>query len=202
LRLALSAMLTASVLLALGAAPAGAATISQTSITGGSAGTKVTTSTVSKPYYSVELYYLSLVNCTRTGGWVLKDGTCRGYGSGHYSKYVAPLAYSIGISDRASRPYARLLARRGLCSHYADHEPGYRLRRAGFTSWRWGENLGCGTNYPTARAAVLASHLRMQAEKATNGGHWRNIKNANFHRLGIGVSKYYGRIRVVSDFYG
>jgi uncharacterized protein YkwD len=109
---------------------------------------------------------------------------------------------SIGISDRVARPYAHLLGRRALCSHYADHDPGYRLRRAGYTSWLWGENLGCGSNYSSVRAAVLASHLLMQAEKASNGGHWRNIKNAKFQRVGIGIWKYYGRVRVISDFYG
>ena len=202
LRLVLSAMLSASVLAAIGAAPAGAATISPTSISGWSTERTITaSSTISKPWYSIEMYYLSLVNCTRTGGWVLRDGTCRGYGSGRYSRYVAPLRYSIGISDRVSRPYARLLARRGLCSHYADHDPGYRLRRAGFTAWTWGENIGCGTGYATVKAAVLASHLRMQGEKSVNGGHWRNIKSTRYHRVGIGIWKYYSRVRVVSDFY-
>jgi len=181
-RLALvSATLLASLLAAIGAAPAAAST--------------------SKPYYSVELYYLSLVNCTRTGGWVQRDGTCIGYGSGQYSVYVPPLRLSAGISDRASRPYARLLAIRNLCSHYADHDPGYRLRRAGYRSWVWGENIGCGNGYTSAKAAVLDSHLRMQAEMSTNGGHWRNIKATKFRWVGIGVWRYAGRTRVVTDFY-
>jgi hypothetical protein len=203
-RLAMSATLTAFLLATLGVAPAAASTISPESIGSGLTGTRtVTTSTtVSKPWYSVEVYYLSLVNCTRTGGWVMGDGTCRGYGSGHYSRYVAPLRLSAGISDRASRPYARLLAVRALCSHFADHDPGYRLRRAGYTSWAWGENIGCGGGYPSVRAAVLASHLAMQAERSTNGGHWRNIKNAKFRYVGIGIWRYSGRVRVVNDFYG
>jgi uncharacterized protein YkwD len=202
LRLALSAMLTASFLAAIGAAPAGAATISQRSITSGSTTTVTTSTTISKPWYSVELYYLSLVNCTRTGGWVLRDGTCRSYGSGRYSRYVAPLRLSVGISDRVSRPYAALLAINGVCSHFFDHDPGYRLRRAGFLSWSWGENIGCGGGYASVRASVLASHLQMQAEKFTNGGHWRNIKNARFRSIGIGVWNYSSRTRLVTDFYG
>jgi hypothetical protein len=202
LRLALSAMLSASLLMVIGAAPAAASTISPTSIAGGSGGTTVTTSTtVNKPWYSVEVYYLSLVNCTRTGGWVLNDGTCRGYGSGHYSRYVAPLKLSPGISDRVARPYAKLLTVKAVCSHYADRDPAYRMKRAGYTSWAWGENIGCGTNYPSVKAAVLASHLSMQAEKSSNGGHWRNIKAGKFHRVGIGIWRYSGRTRVVSDFY-
>jgi hypothetical protein len=192
-RLALSAFLSA-----LGMAPAAASTTSPAS---GSAGATLTTTTIDKPWYSVEVYYLSLVNCTRTGGWVLKDGTCRGYGSGHYSRYVTPLRLSPNISDRVSRPYASLLAVRGICSHTADRDPGYRLRRAGFTAYTWGENIGCGDGYATAKASVLASHLRMQAEKYTNGGHWRNIKNSKFHHLGIGIWRYSSRTRVVNDFY-
>jgi hypothetical protein len=159
------------------------------------------TSTVIRPWYSIEVYYLSLVNCTRTGGWVMRDGTCRGYGSGRYSAYVRPLSLSYSISNRVTRPYARLLAIRGVCSHFFDHDPGYRLRRAGFTGWTWGENIGCRDGYSTAKSAVLQSHLYMQAEKATNGGHWRNIKNARFNYIGIGVWRYGNRTRLVTDFY-
>ena len=45
------------------------------------------------PCYAVETYYLGLLNCTRTGGWVTKDINCKGYGSGNYSPVrAAPLA--------------------------------------------------------------------------------------------------------------
>jgi hypothetical protein len=164
--------------------------------------TALTTTVVDKPWYTVERFYLGLVNCTRTGGWVLSDGTCRGYGTGRYSVYVAPLTYLFGISDKVSRPYAKLLAVRNLCSHTADGDPGYRLRRAGYLRWTWGENIGCRDGYATAKAAVLASHLKFQAEKSTNGGHWRNIKNAKYHWIGIGVWRYGSRTRLVTDFYG
>jgi hypothetical protein len=161
----------------------------------------LTPTAVTKPWYSIETYYLKLVNCTRTGGWVLADGTCRGYGSGHYSRYVKPLVLSLRISDRVSRPYAKLLAVRGLCTHTADHDPGYRLRRAGYTHWTWGENIGCRDGYSSAKAAVLASHLAFQREKSTNGGHWKNIKNPNYAYIGIGVWRYGTRTRLVTDFY-
>ena len=201
-RLALSLVLSAS-FLAIGIASAEATTISPLSVSSGATGTTVTTSTViSKPWYSVEVYYLSLVNCTRTGGWVLSNGTCRGYGSGRYSRYVAPLRLSPGISDRASRPYARLLAVRSVCSHFLDRDPGYRLRRAGYSSWSWGENIGCGDGYASAKASILSSHLRMQAEKSTSGGHWLNMKNGRFHYIGIGIWRYGTRTRLVTDFYG
>ncbi|MDX6573577.1 MAG: hypothetical protein QOC86_2733 [Gaiellales bacterium] len=191
-------LLGMSLLGSLAAAPSVGATTGST-VRIGTATTM--TSTVVRPWYSVETYYLSLVNCTRTGGWVLRDGTCRGYGSGRYSAYVRPLRLSDGISNRVTRPYARLLATRGVCSHFLDHDPGYRLRRAGFTGWTWGENIGCRDGYSTARAAILWSHLAFQAEKSTNGGHWRNIKNPRYTYIGIGIWRYGSRTRLVTDFY-
>ena len=169
-------------------------------------GSAATTTVTSIPYasatwLSAEQWYLSLVNCTRTGGWVLSDGTCRGYGSGHYSAYVRPLNLAPGISTAVSRPYAKLLAIRNVCSHFYDHDPGYRLRRAGYYGYTWGENIGCRDGYATSKAAVLASHLYYQAEKATNGGHWKNIKNAKFAWIGIGIWRYGSRTRLVTDFY-
>jgi uncharacterized protein YkwD len=132
---------------------------------------------------------------------VLRDGTCRGYGSGRYSAYVRPLSLSAGISNRVTRPYARLLAYRAICSHVLDHDPGFRLRRAGFRAWTWGENIGCRDGYPAVRAAILASHLVFQAERSTNGGHWRNIKNSRYTYIGIGIWSYGNRTRLVTDFY-
>ncbi len=146
-------------------------------------------------------YYFKLVNCTRTGGWVLRDGTCKGYGSGRYSTYVKPLVFSPGITTRVSYPYARLLAIRAKCSHFLDGDPGYRLRRAGFSGSAWGENIGCRDGYSTVNAAILASHLVFQSEKSTNGGHWRNIKNPKYTYVGIGIYRYNGRVRLVTDFY-
>ena len=195
--LALAGSLLASLALApgVGAATTSVRTESFSSVA-------LTTTTIDKPWYTVERYYLGLLNCTRTGGWVLSDGTCRGYGSGHYSAYVAPITYSYGLSDKVSRPYGKLLAVRSLCSHTADGDPGYRLRRAGYTRWTWGENIGCRDGYATAKAAVLASHLKFQSEKSTNGGHWRNIKNSSYHYIGIGIWRYGSRTRLVTDFYG
>lgn len=198
--LSLGLALAASVIASLALAPAAGA--STTAAQAGSSSVALTTTAIDKPWYSVERFYLGLVNCTRTGGWVLSDGTCRGYGSGHYSAYVAPITYNFGLSDKVSRPYARLLALKNLCSHTADGDPSYRLRRAGYPRWTWGENIGCRDGYGSAKAAVLASHLKFQAEKSTNGGHWRNIKNAADHWIGIGVWRSGTRTRLVVDFYG
>ncbi len=163
--------------------------------------TSVTTSTVPATWLSDELFYLSLVNCTRTGGWVSIDGTCSRYDSGHYSAYVRPLTRYIRLSDLVTRPYARLLAIRNACSHTLDGDIAYRLHRAGYPLTTWGENIGCYSGYPTVRAAIIAAHRAMQAEKSWNGPHWRNIKSATFTVIGIGIWKYYSRVRVVSDFY-
>jgi hypothetical protein len=153
------------------------------------------------PWLTEEAFYLGLINCTRTGGWVQKDGSCIGYGSGKYSAYVAPLKRYWGISDKVSRPYAKLLAVNAKCSHFLDGDPGYRLRRAGYYSYAWGENIGCRDGYTTAKAAILASHLVFQSEKSTNGGHWKNLKNSRYTYVGIGVWRYGSRTRLVTDFY-
>jgi uncharacterized protein YkwD len=149
------------------------------------------------PYWDVETYYLKLLNCTRTGGWVLSDGTCRGYGSGKYSKYVKPIYRHHGLS-RVSRSWAKYLAVNNKCVH---GDVAGRLRRAGYTSYRWAENIGCRDGYASAYKAVLASHLKFQSEKSYNGGHWRNMKNPLYNNVGIGVWRYGGRTRLVTDFY-
>jgi uncharacterized protein YkwD len=150
---------------------------------------------VSGSWAGVEAYYLRLMNCTRTGGWVTSHGSCSSPGG----RDVAPLALSSGISSRVSRPYAKLLATRGICNHFIGGNPGDRLRRAGYTSYRWGENLGCRSGNPSS--AVLGSHLFFQSERPYNGGHYRNLMDARYRQVGIGVWVSGGRVRLVVDFY-
>jgi uncharacterized protein YkwD len=144
---------------------------------------------------AVETYYLGLLNCTRTGGWVTSTGRCSSPGG----RNVAPLKLNAGISSRVSRPYAKKLAVGGDCSHFIGGNPGDRLRRAGYTSYRWAENLGCRSG--GAKAAVLASHLFFQSERSYNGGHYVNMMNAAYTQVGIGVWVSGGRVRLVVDFY-
>ncbi len=144
---------------------------------------------------SVERYYLGLMNCTRTGGWVSSSGTCSSPGG----RNVAPLKLDSGISAKVSRPYANKLASGNDCSHFIGGNPGDRLRRAGYSSYRWAENIGCRSG--SARAAVLGSHLFFQDEKSTNGGHYVNLMNPAYDRVGIGVWVSGGRVRLVVDFY-
>jgi hypothetical protein len=154
------------------------------------------------PWLSVEQWYLSLVNCTRTGGWVSSTGSCWRYGSGYYSTYVRPLYLSTGLSDYVARPYARALASAAACTHTLyGTTVGSRLLAKGFHPRTWGENIGCRDGYTSVRYAVLKSHLVFQSEKWSGGGHWKNIKNSAFRYIGIGVWVTNGRERLVTDFY-
>ena len=174
LRTLLGSLVAASLLASLIAAPAAATSRTTVRIP---ATVTITTSAVAKYWYAEELYYLGLVNCTRTGGWVLNDGTCRGYGSGRYSAYVSPLRYTAGISDLVARPYARYLADTNQCSHFLRGNPGDRLRKAGYNALQLGREHRLPIRVPLCGPAILASHLYFQNEKSSNGGHWRNIKN-------------------------
>jgi len=147
---------------------------------------------------SVERYYLGLLNCTRGGGIVTSSGACSSPGGSG----LAPLVLDGDISDSVSRPYAKLLATTGVCSHFDDGNPGDRLRGAGYTSYRWGENLGC-RSASSATASVLGTHLYFQSERSWSpaGGHWVNMMNPAYDRVGIGVWVVSGRVRVVIDFY-
>ncbi len=120
---------------------------------------------------SVETYYLGLMNCTRTGGWVTSSGTCSSPGG----RSVAALKLDSGISSKVSRPYAKRLAVGNDCSHFIGGNPGNRLSAAGYTNYTWAENIGCRSG--SARSAVLGSHLFFQNEKSTNGGHYVNLMN-------------------------
>ncbi len=144
---------------------------------------------------SVETYYLGLMNCTRTGGWVTSSGHCSSPGG----RAVAPLKLDKGISSKVSRPYARKLAIGADCSHFIGGNPGDRLRRAGYRNYTWAENIGCRSG--SARGAVLGSHRFFQSEKSYNGGHYVNLMNKKYDRVGIGVWVSHGRVRLVIDFY-
>ena len=147
---------------------------------------------------SAERYYLGLLNCTRGGGLVTSSGACSSPGGSG----IAPLVLDREISDNVSRPYAKLLATTGVCSHFDGGNPGDRLRRAGYTSYRWAENLGC-ESAPSAIASALGTQLYFQSERSWSppGGHWVNMMNPAYDRVGIGVWVASGQIRIVIDFY-
>jgi uncharacterized protein YkwD len=144
---------------------------------------------------AVEAYYLKLMNCTRTGGWVTSTGACSSPGG----RAVRALWQDAGITAKVSRPYARKLAVYNICSHFSGGTPATRLRAAGYSSYIWAENLGCRSGNPYS--AVLGSHLFFQSEKSYSGGHYVNLMNAKYDRVGIGVWVAGGRVRLVVDFY-
>ena len=147
-------------------------------------------------WHAVELYYLKLMNCTRGGGWVTSNGNCSSPGGSG----IAPLILSAGISDNVSRPYARYLVSTGICSHFADGDPGDRLRRAGYAG-DYRENLGC-RSAPNPFASVLGTHLFFQSEKPCGGYcHYANIMSTKMKYVGIGVWVGHGRVRLVIDFW-
>lgn len=146
---------------------------------------------------------LRLLNCTRTGGWVLADGRCIDRGSGIHSEHRKPLKRHQGISRRVAWKWARALVKADVCGHVLPGRPslGERLSSRGFKHGTYGENVGCAWGM-TPRQMVIATHVDMQAEMSTNGGHWRNMKASGYKSVGIGVARWKGMTAVVYDFYG
>lgn len=152
-------------------------------------------------YPKLEQLALSLMNCTRSGGWVQPDGSCKGRGSGRYSRYVKPIPLSAGISRRVARPYARRLARADACQHTLGTSIDLRFAAGGYRKPVNGESIGCSSGW-TVRRMVIRTHRMMQAEKSYNGWHWRNMKDRDWKRVGIGVAAAGNESRVVYNFYG
>ena len=147
-------------------------------------------------WHAVETYYLQLMNCTRGGGWVTSGGNCSSPGGSG----ISPLILSAGISSEVSRPYAKYLASTGICSHFADGDPGVRLRRHGYNG-DYRENIGC-RSAANPYASVLGSHLFFQSEKPCGGYcHYANIMSTKMKYVGIGVWVTHGRVRLVVDFW-
>jgi hypothetical protein len=153
---------------------------------------------------AAEKYAHSLLNCTRTGGFVNKAGVCLGRGSGKYSAKRPPLRLHKNISQKVAWPWARTMNIYDACGHAIAGKPqlAQRMRSKGFRYWYYGENVGCMSWSGDPKAVVLAVHRMMQAEKKYKGGHWKNIKQRGFKSVGIGVAKGNGRVMVVWDFYG
>jgi hypothetical protein len=153
-------------------------------------------------YPRLEKLALSLMNCTRSGGWVQADGRCKGRNSGRFSKYVKPIPRDEGLSDKVAYPYAVRLARADACMHtLAGTSIDGRFAQAGFRGATNGESIGCSNGY-TARQMVIRTHRMMQSEKSYNGWHWRNMKDPDWRRVGVGVAMIGSESRVVYDFYG
>ena len=150
----------------------------------------------------LERFALSLLNCTRTGGWVRENGTCRARGSGAYSGYRKPLTMHSGIRTNVARPYARRLAAANALTHSL-HGTSIRgrLRTAGYRGTPYGESIARSGGV-SVRQMIIRTHRMMQAEKSYNGWHWKNMKNRDFKRVGVGIAKSGSWSWVVYDFYG
>ena len=155
-------------------------------------------------HWGAEKLAVSLLNCTRTGGWVKANGTCVGRGSGKYSAYRAPLRRHQGISRKVAWKWARNMVRYEVCSHDIAGRPSLRTRmvNAGFTYGTFGENIGCGWGWGSPKEVVLRTHRLFQKERSYNGGHWQNIKNRRYKSVGVGVAYRKGTVMLVYDFYG
>jgi hypothetical protein len=151
----------------------------------------------------LQAFALSLVNCTRTGGWVRKDGSCDRTPSRKYrSTRRPPLKLSEKISEDIAEPLAAKCRRLGRCGHNVMASYQTRFRRAGITTRHIGEALGYGWWGP-ARKSIISSFRRMQEEKITGAWsrwHWRYIKDPDFRRVGIGIAKRGAYTVVVYDF--
>ena len=135
---------------------------------------------------AVETYYLRLMNCTRTGGWVTSSGSVQQPRRPERRPAQARRRDLVeGLAARTPRS-----SRSATCaptSSAATRATGSAA--AGYTSYIWAENLGCRSGNPTS--AVLGSHLYFQSEKSYNGGHYVNLMNAKYdrgrdRRLGLG----------------
>lgn len=158
----------------------------------------------SAPYHDAELYYLQLMNCTRTGGWVTGGGTCSSV-THHVLPAQDPLAFSAAIANAVARPYSKLQADRGVLSHYLVGTPHSRMASAGFPSGSWGENLA---SPPSASASgMINAELYFQNEYRCSRGqcefaHYFNIMDPYFHQAGIGVWVSGRHVVLTVDFYG
>ena len=155
--------------------------------------------TSSAPYKDMERYYLSLMNCTRTGGWVTSSGDCSTQ-TRHTLPAQGALALDDGISNNVSRPYAAQLADSGLLTHNLNGTTPYgRLAAAGYGSGSWGENIASAGN--AGASGMIMVETFYQNESGCRCAHYLNIMNRNFHRAGVGIWVSRG-VRVVIDFYG
>jgi hypothetical protein len=153
----------------------------------------------SSPWHAAELYYLSLMNCTRTGGWVTGAGLCSTQ-THHTMPAQGPLVFNAGIANNVSRPYAKVMADRVVLTHYLDGTtPPSRLAAGGYAGYSWGENISSPSN--PEQSGLISTEIFFQNESWYKGGHYVNIMNSHFHSAGIGIWVS-NSTRVVIDFYG
>jgi hypothetical protein len=161
--------------------------------------------TRSAPWHGSEVYMMALLNCTRTGGWVTSSGACSSV-THHVMPAQDALYLDAGISEKVSRPYAKILAEKGLLTHYLyGSTPKTRLAAAGYSGRAWGENLTRPSS--SGGSGMIQSEIFFQNEyRCARGGcefgHYYNVMYGGYRRAGIGVWVAGGGVRVCIDFYG
>ncbi|HEX7492249.1 MAG TPA: Ig-like domain-containing protein [Candidatus Limnocylindrales bacterium] len=157
-------------------------------------------SAASAQWYSSEVYYLNLMNCTRSGNWVTSGGACS---TETHHTLPAPgnlIKLNADISNRVSRPYAKYMADNKLLDHYLrGTTPHSRLCAAGYCGPAWGENIASPSS--SGKGGMIAIEIFYQNEYWCRCEHYYNIMDRYFTMAGIGVwvSK---SVRVSIDFYG
>ena len=159
--------------------------------------------TKSSPWYGLEVYYLRLMNCTRTGGWVTSGGVCSGV-TRHTLPRQGRLTLNARISNLVSRPYAKYMADHRLLYHYLrGTTPHSRLCNwGGYCGNSWGENIASPPS--ASQAGMVRIETFYQNESWCRCEHYKNIMDGYFSEVGIGVwwSKTGRSVRVSIDFYG
>ena len=154
--------------------------------------------TKSSPWYASEVYYLRLMNCTRTGGWVTSNGSCSSV-THHTLPSQNALRLSSGISNTVSRPYAKYMADNRLLSHYLrGSNPHSRMCKAGYCGGGWGENIASPSS--TGKGGMISIEIFYQNEYWCRCEHYYNIMNPHFGVAGVGVW-FSKSVRVAIDFY-
>lgn len=156
------------------------------------------TGAAGSPWYASEVYYMNLMNCTRTGSWVNNSGACSTQ-TAHTLPPQGRLILDAGISNKVSRPFAKYMADLGILNHYAYHDPQWRLCNwGGYCGPSWGENIASPSSY--GQAGMISIELFYQNESWCRCEHYYNIMNPYFRRAGVGVW-YSNSVRVSIDFY-
>ena len=188
--------------------PAGASAsftvIAASTARGGRSGVKIPwlggVASATRPWHDSELYYMKLMNCTRTGGWVTSGGLCSTV-TQHTLPARPAMAFNNGIADNVARPYAKALADAGVLIHtYGGTTVHQRLTAGGFPGPAWGENIASPSN--SGAGGMNSVETYFQAESWCRCSHYANIMNPYFHQAGVGVWVTGSRVRVVADFYG
>ena len=154
----------------------------------------------SAQWYSFEVYYLNLMNCTRSGRWVTDSGNCS---TVTHHTLPAPgnlIRLNADISNRVSRPYAKYMADHRLLDHFLNGTtPHSRLCAAGYCGSSWGENIASPCCISTG--GMIDIEIFYQNEYVCACEHYYNIMDRYFSQAGIGVW-YSNSVRVSIDFYG